>query len=191
MSGEAAAVKIDVTTRVLHLGLATFGIAAWLLGLTVAGDYDEARHTGYLVHMVIGLTFTTFLALRLLYGIFGPVYARFSSWVPWTKARWLLVMDDIKMLLRLRIPDRASHEGFAGLVQTLGLLAFVWIGCSGTSLSILITPGVKLTGWQHNLKEAHQVGQILIPAYLALHVGAVLLHALSGRHVWRKMIFLK
>lgn len=94
-------------------------------------------------------------------------------------------------LWRLQIPQRSSHEGLAGLVQALGLLAFLCIGLTGLIISTQITPGTHLVGWPHAVKELPQVGQILIPVYLGLHAGAVLVHALQGRQLWKKMIFLE
>ena len=43
----------------------------------------------------------------------------------------------------------------------------------------------------HMVKEAHEVGTVLIPAYLALHVGAVIAHSLAGQHVWKEIFFFK
>ena len=54
-----------------------------------------------------------------------------------------------------------------------------------------LQPGLKTGGALHFIKELHETGEGVIPIFLALHVGAVLLHALTGRHLWRKMFFLK
>lgn len=191
MAATSPSEKLDVVTRLLHLGLAILAVTEWLLGLTVAGSYDEPQHTGYLVHMWLGISFTTLLLLRVLWGFVGPAAVRFVNWVPWSTARLALVWEDIRALCRLRIPPRTSHEGLAGLVQALGLLAFLWIGLTGLVISTQITPGMRLHGWPHAVKELHQVGQILIPVYLGLHVGAVLVHALQGQQLWKKMIFLE
>ena len=43
----------------------------------------------------------------------------------------------------------------------------------------------------HVIEEIHEIGEGLIPVFLVLHVGAVILHALFGRQLWRPMIFLK
>ena len=43
----------------------------------------------------------------------------------------------------------------------------------------------------HFIMEIHEVGEELIPAYLAVHVGAVAIHALYGLDIWRKMFFMK
>jgi cytochrome b561 len=37
------------------------------------------------------------------------------------------------------------------------------------------------------IEELHEVGEALIPLYLALHVGSVLVHSLAGRPIWQRM----
>jgi cytochrome b len=183
-------VKLDHTTRVLHLGLLVFGVWAWRIGED-AGDYHKPLHPGFTLHMYVGLAFTAVLLLRLLYGLLGPREQRFSTWMPYTRVRWAKVQADLTALKGLKLPEPATHQGLNAAVQSLGLLLFTWQGLSGTLMSIAITPGERVTGWLHAVKEIHQWSQFWIPAYLALHVGAAVLHALTGRHIWKKMVFME
>lgn len=181
---------LDRTSRFLHLGMAVFGVWAWWIG-EAADDYKRADHFWYTQHLWVGIVFTVFLLARVLWGLIGPANARFVNWVPWTRARFRLVLEDLGMLLRFKVPDRATHMGLAGLVQALGILLFLWVGLSGLALSVLITPGVKTVGAVHDFQEWHEATNVLIWIYLILHVGAVLLHALTGKQVWKKMLFLE
>lgn len=183
-------VKIDIPTRVLHLGLAVFGVWAWWLG-DDAHDYHKPVQTGYYLHMYVGLAFTAFLAARLLYGCFGPRESRFSAWLPYTRERLAAVGADLRTLFRFRMPEPVPHQGLNALVQGLGLLLFTWQGASGTLMALLIVPGQRATGWLREVMELHHSASVWIPIYLALHLGAALLHAITGRQIWRKMIFLK
>ena len=54
-----------------------------------------------------------------------------------------------------------------------------------------LDPGQKASGVLHFIMEIHEIGEGLIPVFIALHAGAVILHALAGRHKWRKMVFLE
>ncbi|HEY1773949.1 MAG TPA: cytochrome b/b6 domain-containing protein [Gammaproteobacteria bacterium] len=182
-------VKLDVPTRVLHLGLAVFGTWAWWIG-DGAHDYHKPDHSGYTLHMYVGLTFTAFLALRLLWGFIGPRELRFTAWFPWTRERFAKVKADVMILARFRMPEPVTHRGLNAMVQSLALLLFTWQGASGTLMSMLIVPGQRTSGWLHTLQDLHGTGSVWIPTYLALHVGAAVLHALTGRQIWRKMIFL-
>ncbi|HEX7382185.1 MAG TPA: cytochrome b/b6 domain-containing protein [Nevskiaceae bacterium] len=191
----ASPAPLDRTTRLLHLGLAVFGIWAWLVGAGVIGagarDYNHPDHSWYLQHRWVGLVFTAFLLARILWGIAGPSNARFSRWMPWTASRFRFVIEDLRLLIHFRLPERPVHVGLSGFVEGLGLLAFLWLALSGVSNAITITPGVTLTGWPHVVKHWHQIGVYLVPAYLVLHVGATILHSLAGRQIWKKMLFLE
>jgi cytochrome b561 len=58
-------------------------------------------------------------------------------------------------------------------------------------MALWLTPGHKAGGFVHALKEMHELGPWLIIAFLAIHVGAVTLHAAKGQDLWRKMFFLE
>lgn len=187
--------SLDRVTRFLHLGLAVFGVWAWLIGSgwigAGAGDYDHPDHFWYIQHRWVGLTFTAFLLARILWGFIGPANARFVNWAPWTRSRFKLVIEDVRSLLRFRVTDHPTHVGLSGLVQALGLIVFLWLAVSGLSNAIAITPGVKLTGWPRVIKHWHQIGNVLVPGYLILHVGGTIAHSLAGKQVWKKMLFLE
>ena len=52
-----------------------------------------------------------------------------------------------------------------------------------------LEPGQKAGGVIHFIQDMHEIGEGAIPVFLGLHVGAVILHALFGRHLWRRMVF--
>jgi len=176
--------------RFLHLGILACGLLAYLTS-GWAGDYEHAKHLGFTVHKWLGIGLTFFIGLRLFYGLVGPANVRFKQWVPYNKAGLLLVWEDILTLVHFRLPHRQSHQGLAGLVQSFGLLIFSWMALTGSIMFLYLQPGHKMGGVLHFIKELHEIGEGVILIFLALHVGAVLLHALAGRHLWRKMFFLK
>jgi cytochrome b len=180
----------DGFVRVCHLGMILFGITAWLTG-DAADDYKEFTHVWFTTHGWIGMGLATSFLLYILYCTFGPVKSRFSNWVPYTKERLLKVLEDVKGLLRFRLPDRESHQGLAGLVQFFGILVFAGMAVTGALMFFLLEPGGKARGLVHEIKEVHEAGEILIPLYLSLHIGAVLLHSATGRQVWRRIFFFK
>jgi cytochrome b len=179
---------LDALTRFIHLGLTVFGLLALLTGLW-AGDYKRAHHFGFSAHKWLGLTLAFFLAWRLWNGLYGPPEDRFSQWVPYTPERLKLAWEDCLNLLKLKLPERPSHQGLAGVVQTFGLAVFAWMAATGALMALWLTPGRKAGGFIHALKELHELGLWLIVAFLVIHVGAVTVHALAGRDLWRKMFF--
>ena len=172
--------------QVIHLGLAIFGIAAFL-----TGELAEEGHnsTGFLLHAYLGLSLTTFILLRVASGLLGPAPLSFSGWSPVSRQQCSFAMQDLRCLLQLRIPERKSHQGLAGLVQAFGLFIFSWMSATGTGL-FLLRGGPEGTLFEL-LEELHEVGETLIPLYLALHVGAVIVHTLAGRSIWKKMFSFK
>jgi cytochrome b len=177
----------DAGTRHIHLLLAVLGLAALVSG-QFAGDYRRAAHTGFDIHRWIGFAMALAIALRLLWGFIGPAAIRFSHWLPVTAARLRLCWHDVVELARRHLPVREEHEGLAALVQATGLAAFTWMGASGTLMWLYLEPGTRATGWLHTVMELHEGGQPVVLAYVALHVIAVLLHALAGHPVWRRMV---
>ena len=182
--------QFDIVTRWLHLAMVVLGIAAWLTG-DLADDYERGFSLGFAIHSWIGIGAAFAVALRLVWGIVGPHSARFSRWLPVTRARLRLVVDDLKMLLRFRIPERAPHQGIAGVVQSLGLLIFAWVATTGSVLFYALEPGLRPARWLHLVEGLHGAGEALIPAFLAVHVGATLVHVLAGDSRWRAMFFIR
>jgi cytochrome b len=181
----------DGASRLLHLLLAVLGIAAVISG-QFAGDYRYSSHSGFDVHQWIGLAMAGALLARVAWGLAGPVAMRFSRWLPVTRERLALAWGDLRELARLRLPEHdAGHAGLAGLVQAIGLLAFLWMAVTGAALFAYLEPGARAAGRVRVLKELHEGGQVVVLGYLALHIGAVLAHALAGRPLWRRMFALR
>lgn len=181
---------LGVTAITVHFCLVVCGVAALLSGLS-AGDYKKIEHLGFTLHSWIGLLAAGVVLLRLVLGVVGPPWLRFGNWVPYTGKRLALVKEDLRELASLRLPHRPPHVGIAGLVETFGIVVFLLSALSGLVLFFTIEPGQKAHGMAHAVKEFHETGLSLILAFLTLHAGAVLLHALQGRHVWRRMFVLK
>jgi len=182
--------RLDGGTRFLHLGLACLGLLAWGTGW-LADDYKELHHGGFTIHGWIGIGTAVFLGLRLLYGIVGPRPARFWNWVPVRPGRVRLALEDLRGLLRLQLPDREPRQGLAAVVESLGLIIFLFLSGTGIALYLYLEPGLKARGTMHFIKELHEAGGVLLPFFIGVHAGAVLLHALAGKHLWRRMLFLR
>jgi len=171
-----------LTARLLHMGMAVLGIAAYL---TAEGAEDGYESTAYLLHAWLGLSLAGFLAARLICGFAGPETLRFSGWSPLSGKQWRLALADLGCLIRFRVPQRGLHEGLAGITQALGILLFAWMGFTGTWMYLL--GGGPESDLFEAIEEAHEVGETLIPLYLLLHVGSVVVHSLAGHPIWQRM----
>jgi cytochrome b len=181
---------LDSFTVFLHFGLMIFGVLAWLTG-DWAGDYKKVKHLGFMVHKMLGMGAALFVAGRLFHGFWGPEPARFASWVPCTPERVKMILEDIRGLFTLKLPERAPHQGLAALWETFGLAVFTWMTATGLSMFLFLVPGQKAHGAVRLVKELHEFGEGLVPIFLGVHVGAVILHALMGDHRWRTIFFLQ
>ncbi len=180
---------IDLFTRVLHLGLVGFGLLALATG-EWADDYKEMGGLGFFIHSWIGIGVAFFVGSRFACGILGPADTRFTHWFPYNKKRIKVVVEDIMGLTQFRLPDREPRQGLAGLVESLGLLLFLFLAATGVLLFFIMEPGHKAQGIAHFIKELHEAGEIFLPLFFLVHGGAVILHAMTGNHLWRKLIFL-
>lgn len=175
--------KYNITSRIIHLGLMVFGIAAYLTH--EAAEEGEAIFMDMDSHTLVGLIFTVFILWRVLYGFIGAAEMRFANWMPFTGGRFQAVMEDIRALFSLRVPERDKHVGLSGLVQFAGIVLFLWLTLTGLPLYFLHD------SMSHDLHEAleemHEIGEVLVPLYLLLHVGAVILHAVMRHPIWRRM----
>ncbi len=156
-----------------HLGLAFFGITAYLTGELA----EHSNSYGYLLHAYLGMTLLVFLISRFLYGFWGQDVYRFSNWFPYKLSYLTSIKEDILDLARLKLPERHDHRGLAGLVQAFGLVIFGWMAVTGTIMFITNTTD------DSSISELHEVGEELIPLFLGVHLGAVALHLISGHNL--------
>ena len=166
----------------IHLGLALFGVAAFLTG-ELAEDGGDS--TGYLLHSYFGLSLASMMLIRILIGFTSSEALSFKDCSPFSKQQWKFAFEDFLTLLRVKVPERGRHQGLAGLTQIFGLLVFFWMSLTGTAL-FMLGSGVESDIFEF-VEELHEVGETLIPLYLILHVGAVILHMLCGKPIWKKM----
>lgn len=168
--------------KIIHAGMAIFGITAFLTGEIAENGTGS---TGYYIHTYLGLSLAVFVLVRLYAGISGSGPMRFYGWSPFSSNQWKLTLEDVQSLIQLKVPERGMHEGLSGITQAFGLMLFGWMGLTGIGLFIL-GDGVEDSLFEL-IEELHEVGEALIPLYLALHVGSVLVHSMAGKPIWDRM----
>ena len=150
----------DLPTRLFH----------WLLAATFAGAWltaDSERWIG--VHTTLGYAFAGLIGFRLVWGLVGPRYARFTSFVrgPAAVKRYLL------SILTLRPEHHVGHNPAGGWA----VLALLGLGAL-TALSGYATFNDFGGHW---LEELHEGAAGAMLALVFVHVGAVLLSSLIHR----------
>ncbi len=101
----------DLPVRVFH----------WLLVLCFAGAWLTAESEHWrLVHVTLGYTMAALVAFRIVWGLLGTRYARFSSFVRGPRA----VLDYLRSLSGPR-PEHHTGHNPAGALAIVGLLALI------------------------------------------------------------------
>ena len=156
-----------------HLGIVMFGITSYLTA-ELAEDYQGL---GYLLHAYLGMALLLFLFSRCIYGFVGIKLYRFTHWLAYKRSYLKSVQEDLRSLIKLKLPDRQDHQGIAGLVQAFGFFVFLWMAVTGTILYINNAYEDSI------ISELHEAGEDLIPIFLCFHIGAVLLHYLFQKNL--------
>ena len=150
------------------------------------GPYEK---TLWNLHIVIGYTLTAGLLTRLLWGLVGPLSARWRDL--WHPAVW----KESLRTLRLPATHRAGHDPLASLAYLFayGVMALMVVTGLGLAASEFQTG--PLAGWlgdaawlEDVLKEPHEFGFSLLLGFIGLHLAALVFHQWRGERVAQSMV---
>lgn len=150
----------DLPVRLFH----------WLMVLSFTGAYLTAETERWrLVHVTLGYTMVGLVGFRIVWGLMGSRYARFSSFVRGPKA----VARYLRSLVSGRPEHHVGHNP-AGALAILAMLGLtVAIGVSGWSVYNDI-------GGEWS-EELHEFAANTMLAVIGLHIAGVLLSSLLHR----------
>jgi cytochrome b len=150
----------DLPTRLFH----------WLLAGTFAGAWLTADSERWIdVHVTLGYTFAGLIAFRLLWGLVGTRYARFSSFVRGPGA----VLKYLKSLLTLSPEHHVGHNPAGGWA----VLALLGLGIV-TAVAGFLTYNDYGGHW---LEELHEGAASAMLGLVFVHIGAVVFSSLIHR----------
>lgn len=158
----------DLPTRAFH----------WLLALSFFGAYLTAESEKFRdVHVMLGYTLLGLIAFRVLWGVVGTRYARFTSFAFGPRA----VLDYLRSLLTLNPQHFLGHNPAGSvaiwLILSLGLLS----GASG--YAVYNDLGGEL------LEELHEAASNLMLAVVGVHVvGVIASSVMHGENLVKSMI---
>ncbi len=146
----------DAPTRVFH----------WMLAFCFAGAYVTSESDRLMgVHLTLGYTMVGLVAFRVVWGLVGTRYARFTSFIrgPEAITRYAGSMLSGK-------PDKYVGHNPMGAVSIVLMLLF--------SLLVVYTGWVYFNGGSHAIKELHEGVAGFMLAIVLVHVAAVLVASL-------------
>lgn len=168
MADMATILVWDVPVRVFH----------WLMVLCFAGAYATAESESWrLVHVTLGYSLAGLVAFRLVWGLLGTRYARFTSFV----RSPAVVIRYLGALLRHR-PEHHTGHNPAGALAIVGMLAL--------GLAITVSGWATYNdlggNWGEELHEVLANGMLLL---VGVHIAAVLVSGwLHGENLVRAML---
>ncbi|TVP51270.1 MAG: cytochrome B [Halomonas sp.] len=175
----------DIWIRLFHWGLVAAVLISFYTtktsGMPFLFPIDVHAQAGYLV---LGL-----LVFRLIWGLLGSVYARFSSFLysPSQTAAYS------KALLQRQTSAYASHNPLGGWMVVIMLLSLGFQAVSGLFLSDDIFFQGPLYGLfgqdiSGQLRTLHSLNSDLLLILIGLHLVAVAMHRLLGERLLAAML---
>jgi Ni/Fe-hydrogenase 1 B-type cytochrome subunit len=180
----------DPLLRLLH-----WGIALSIVALIITSQLAEAFEHGpyekaiWNLHILAGYGLSATLLARLLWGLVGPMSARWRDL--WHPAVW----QDSLRNLRRPTSHRAGHDPLASLAYLFayGVMALMVITGLGLAASEFQTG--PLAGWlgqaswlEDLLEDPHEAGFALLLGFVGLHMAALVFHQLRGERVAQSMV---
>jgi cytochrome b len=180
----------DPLLRLLHWVIALAIVALIATSqLAEAFEHGPYENTLWNLHILAGYVLSAGLLTRLLWGIVGPVSARWRDL--WHPAVWKASLKN----LRLPATHRAGHDPIAslGYLFAYGVMALMVV--TGLGLSASEFQAGPLAGWlgsagwlEDVLGEPHEVGFVLLLGFIGLHMAALVFHQLRGERVAQSMV---
>lgn len=156
----------DLPTRLFH----------WLLVASLMAQYVTAAWLDNAVqwHFYIGYFTLGLIAFRIIWGVIGPKYARFSQFVTGPSS----VVNYIKTLFLKKAAPTAGHNPLGGWFVVIMLVLVAVQGISG----LFMTDDVFLDGPYRQMADSdtievmnwlHHVAFDTLIYVIALHIGAI------------------
>lgn len=160
----------DLPTRLFHWALALLILAAFLT--------EDDRET----HERVGLALLTLVLFRVIWGVIGGRYARFTSFLRGPKA----VLAHLQELRQPNPPPHVGHNAAGGWMVALLLLLILGQAVSGlftNDMILYLGPLAELIpeSLSERITSLHKIMSNVILAAVGLHIAAVLVY-----FVWKK-----
>ena len=158
----------DIPVRVFH----------WLLVICFAGAWLTSESERLqMIHYAFGYTSCLLVVIRLIWGVIGTHYARFTQFIKRPNA----VLEHFMTVLRGHAHHDVGHNPAGGLVMVVLMLLILVIGLTGY-LSIKEFLG-NFAG------EAHEVVANLALAFVIVHIlAAIVMSVLERQNLVKSMV---
>ena len=158
----------DMPVRVFH----------WLLVICFAGAWLTSESERLqMIHYAFGYTSCLLVVIRLIWGVIGTRYARFTQFLKRPNA----VLEHFMAMLRGHAHHDVGHNPAGGLVMVLLMLLILVIGLTGY-LSVKEFLG-------NFASEAHEIVSSLALAFVVVHIlAAIVMSVLERQNLVKSMV---
>jgi len=161
----------DPLVRIFHWSLVGFFAIAWATAEEIQFLHEWS---GYAIVALVGF--------RLVWGLIGTRYARFSDFI----YRPSRVKAYLKDLFRGRARHYVGHNPAGGLMVIVLLIGLAMLTFSGMALVAIDGEGPLAATWvaglsEHLVKEVHEFFANLLLLLVGVHVAGVLVSSLLHR----------
>ena len=158
----------DPFVRIFHWSLVALFAVAFVTG-------DEVAR----LHIWAGYAIAALVALRFIWGVFGPRYARFATFVTGPSG----VLTYLKQSTRLEAPRHLGHHPAGGAMILALLLLLVGVSVTGFALTTAAFSRSEF------MEDIHEVLANITLALVVLHVLGVIVASLAhGENLVSAMI---
>lgn len=180
----------DPLLRLIHatLALSVLGLAATGWGSGLVEDNRALETQVWEVHFLMGKVLAVTVAVRVVWGLVGPLHARWKDL--WHPQAWLGVLRGRWPTARRFGHDVMASATYLALYGLLGMMVATGLGLQsvehGTGpLGTWLLDRVTLGGW---MEEPHEVGAAAAMGFFALHLLGMGWHVVRERRpVFRAM----
>ena len=165
----------DLPLRLFHWSLALAVIGAFICIKAAAqssGWFANAGIDWMYWHTLLCYTTVALILFRLIWGIIGPKYARFTQFIRSPGAILAYLRGDYQGL---------GHNPLGALSVIALLVVFGFQGFSGLFIDDFLWPGPLAylsSAWSKTLTSLHRQNEIIMIILFVLHIGAIIYYRL-------------
>lgn len=153
----------DLPTRLFHWLFAALFVTAFIIAKNV-----DSESPAFANHMLFGMTLSFIVILRVIWGLVGSQYARFSSFAL-HPAKLIQYFTD---MLSGQSKRSAGHNPASSWVAVVMMILALSLGISGYLMS---------TGLNEELEDIHEILANSFVIVAILHVAGVLMHTVQHK----------
>ncbi|MFQ5581313.1 MAG: cytochrome b/b6 domain-containing protein [Mariprofundaceae bacterium] len=191
----------DRITRLIHWGFALLipiqlFTEEWMKRPKPGRIRDDIQILFFDMHEWVGYAAFALILARILWGLAGRAEGGWMRLLPWLTTAGLRgiaheIRHDVPLWLRGKLPSDNEDTHLAGMIHGLGLLLTLGLAVTGVIMGLGMENSGRMTGFVHDMKEAHEVLGDLLWIFILAHVGMALLHQLVGHRALQKMFLLR